>query len=203
MIVTVAEWEEVGPLTGDRVKTRKMRFSNVFEQALFLRNMVDRYRQSQQIRELAIDIVFHQRHLPPKAKAAHALAIGEWVQDNVIYVNEFPELFQTPLRTLRLGAGDCDDGTTLTCSLLESIGIPSRLVALELAQRRPASGRWMPWEQFSPAAWKHIFPAALVPMRGRQFELPLDWSLSIPVSRLTNPVALALRRGDRVRTMAV
>ena len=40
--------------------------------------------------------MFHEAGCQPKDKLAHALAIGEWVQKNITYVNELPETFQSP-----------------------------------------------------------------------------------------------------------
>jgi hypothetical protein len=51
-------------------------------------------------------------------------AIQKWVQDNIRYIFDprDVEYFQTPRRTMIDGAGDCDDLSILTSSLLESIG---------------------------------------------------------------------------------
>jgi len=177
--------------------TFNVSFSDLDEQLRFLRKMVSGpqvavkdsaghthmlgdFRSHPQIRELALRIL-KSGHVPQRDKKAQALAIGQWVQDNVYYVHELPERFQTPLETLRLGAGDCDDSTTLICSLLETVGIPSQLVCMQV-----------------DGQWKHIFPAAIMQQTGAL--LPLDSTVrDIPVTSVTNPCAWAQSRGKAVK----
>jgi len=174
--------------SGDRAKVWRLRTSNQAEQIAFLRRMVTTYRGHHAIRELATDIVFRQARARPKDKLAHALAIGEWVQQHVTYVNEGEETFQTPIRTLANGYGDCDDHTTLIGSLLESIGIPSEVVGLE----------------HDGKGFFHVFPRAKVRAAGRLIALPLDSTLDFPIRRVTSPIALAQRRhGPRLRALVL
>jgi hypothetical protein len=53
------------------------------------------------------------------------MAIGHWVGANVKYVSDPRglEYVASPLETLRVGAGDCDDFAVLIASLYESIGL--------------------------------------------------------------------------------
>jgi len=53
------------------------------------------------------------------------MAIGHWVGVNVKYVSDPNglEYVASPLETLRIGAGDCDDFAVLIASLYESIGL--------------------------------------------------------------------------------
>lgn len=62
--------------------------------------------------------------IPPHDYFGEIRAIQNWVQDNVRYVFDPREVeyFQTPRRTLKDKAGDCDDQAILMSSLLESIG---------------------------------------------------------------------------------
>jgi len=55
-----------------------------------------------------------------------ASALFHAVRRVVRFRGEFSETVQTPLVTLQLGAGDCDDHATLMVALLRSIGIPAR-----------------------------------------------------------------------------
>lgn len=175
------------PAAAGQVKVRRLRVASQPDQVAFLRAMVDRYRANQLVREKAIDIVFREARCAPKAKACHALAIGEWVQRNVTYVNEGIETFQTPVRTLTWRYGDCDDFTTLICSLLEAIGIRSELVALK-------------WR----GQFRHIFPRAVLPAAGGKLvRMPLDATLRQPVVELTNPIRLAVERGDHPETLVL
>ena len=187
---TLGSWESPnGP-------TFNVEFRDLDEQLRFLRRMVSGppvtvrdvagvahtigdYRSHPQIRELALTII-KERGARSRDKKGQAIAIGQWVQDNIYYVHEMPERFQTPIETLRLKAGDCDDSTVLIDSLLETIGIPSQLVCMQV-----------------DFAWKHIFPAAVM-QNGAL--LPLDSTMrDFPVDSVTNPTAWAMERGKRVR----
>jgi transglutaminase-like putative cysteine protease len=164
---------------GDTVTQRVLRCVSQPEQIRRLRDMVEQYSQTYAIRSRARDIVFRQWPTAPKDKRGQAIAIGEWVQRNITYVEEYPEVFQTPLHTVACGYGDCDDGNSLIGALLESIGIDCELWGLS-------------WRD----EYRHIFPVAVVPGPAR---LPLDWSLNYPVSYLTDPVRIAQERYGDVR----
>lgn len=58
--------------------------------------------------------------------------IHAFVRDRIRYVKDIRgvETLQTPEKTLEIGQGDCDDKSTLVASLLESIGHPTRFVAV-------------------------------------------------------------------------
>lgn len=171
--------------------TWNAQFQDLDEELRFLRKMVSGppvmvggvligdFRSNPVIRQKALDII-RARPVQPRDKKAQAIAIGQWVQDNIYYVHEMPERFQTPLETLRLMAGDCDDSTVLIASMLETIGIQSQLVCMSLN-----------------GVWKHIFPAALLPNGNL---LPLDSTMKdFPVNSVTNPCAWAQARGKSVK----
>lgn len=152
-------------------------FRDIDEQLTYLRKVVDEWRGSPLIRNLAVQIIKEQG-IAPKDKKAQAIAIGLHVQAAIYYVHELPERFQTPAETLRLAAGDCDDTTALVCALLESIGIPSALVCMKFDEQ-----------------WQHIFPAAWMEWGAL---LPLDTTLNASVAELQNPCAIAQARGKAV-----
>lgn len=81
------------------------------------------------IRELAFSLT---NHLPPKDWVGEVRAIHEFVRDRIRYVKDITdvETVAWPEYTLQKGAGDCDDKVVLAASLLESIGHPTRLVAI-------------------------------------------------------------------------
>lgn len=171
--------------------TFQVEFRDLDDQLRFLRRLISgpkmtingvtigEYRADPVIRDLAVRIL-QNSGAPARDKKAQALAIGQWVQDNVYYVHELPERFATPPEVLRAGAGDCDDGAPLVGSLLESIGIPSGLVCMNIN-----------------GAWSHIFPSAIM-KTGSQ--LPLDWTLrNFSVMEAKNPIAWAIERGKVVR----
>ena len=86
--------------------------------------------------------------LDPRDQVSHAQAIFDWVRDHVRFVRDpnSEELVQNPRWTLQYGFGDCDDITTLLCSLCESVGIPAEFITVSLAG-----------EQFD-----HVYAAALI-----------------------------------------
>lgn len=173
-------------VAGDVVTTRKVSFGSQEEQIRYLRSIVDEYRCVYAIRARARDIVFRQRGCAPKDKRGQALAIGSWVQDNVTYVEELPETFQTPTSTVAQGYGDCDDYVTLIGSLLESIGIDAELVALQ-------------WPDTDGEYYRHIYAVASFTERGSQVCLPLDATLGASVYELTNPIRVAQLAGRNLK----
>lgn len=185
---TLGSWDsENGP-------TFNVEFRDLDEQLRFLRKMISGpqvtlrdslgiphtigdFRTHPKIRELALKVI--KREAAPRDKKQQALAIGQWVQDNIYYVHEMPERFQTPIETLRLAAGDCDDSVQLVGSMLESVGIPSQLVCMRIN-----------------GVWKHIFCCAIMQSGAL---LPLDTTLKdYPVNSATNPTALTELRGNTV-----
>jgi hypothetical protein len=147
-----------------------------------LRKVVIDWRGRVWTRETAIGIV--RDECPSKQRMCQTMAIAEWVQARIYYVNELPETFQTPFRTVELGAGDCDDHAVLLAALLESIGIPVDLVAMKI-----------------DGIWRHIFAMAHVRLpSGRTVAIPLDTTLSSPVRSLKNPVLMAMQRGAKIDT---
>lgn len=59
-------------------------------------------------------------------------AIHRFVRDHIRYVKDVNgvETLHTPEKVLEFGQGDCDDKSVLVAALLESIGHPSRFVAI-------------------------------------------------------------------------
>jgi transglutaminase-like putative cysteine protease len=172
---------------GEVVTLRRATFGSQPEQIRFLRTLVDGYRTMNSIRQRARDVVFRQYGCKPKDHPQHALALGSWVHRNITYVQEIPEVFQTPITTLLQKYGDCDDFTTLICAMLESVGIESELVGMEWAG---ADG---------VRSFRHIFPVARVMRRGGLFKIPLDATICDPIEGNINPVAVAVAKGAKVR----
>lgn len=99
--------------------------------------LVRQYRKSLPIRTLALEIV---ADVPGhKNFSGEAAAIGHWVRDHIRYVRDINdvETIQTPLKTIDLGQGDCDDQSTLTASLLEAVGFQTRFLAIKTSAFGP------------------------------------------------------------------
>ena len=154
-----------------------VKFKNLDEELHYLRSLIERFRADPQIRQLALHAIRHYK-APMRDKAAQARACAQWARDNIMYVHELPERFQWPDETLRTRAGDCDDFTTLIGSMIESVGIPSAMVVMQI------NGQW-----------SHIFPAARMQPYGAL--LPLDATNKFPIS--VNPVKYSLDKGKKVR----
>jgi len=183
----------IGTFTSPNGPTWNVEFRDLDEQLRFLRKMVSgpavkmpngqligNYRADPVIRELAMTIIRNATGgARQKDKKGQALAIGQWVQDNIYYVHELPERFQTVHETLRTRAGDCDDTAQLVNSLLESIGIQSQYCCMQI-----------------DFVWKHIFPCAVMPNGAL---LPLDTTMDYSVDSVTNPAAWSEAKGKMVK----
>jgi transglutaminase-like putative cysteine protease len=82
---------------------------------------------NQKIRESALAILRGVNSFAEQARA-----IQQWVQHNIEYRRDPPdlELVQTPQVTLQWRAGDCDDQSTLVAALLQSTGHPTQFIAI-------------------------------------------------------------------------
>lgn len=116
------------------------------------------------IRELAASLI---RDLPQYDTAGAVRALHAFVRDHIRYTSDIRgvETLQTPRATLELRIGDCDDKSTLLAALLESIGRPTRFVAVGfgeggghshvLVEVRAGRSGWVPLETIKPveAGW--------------------------------------------------
>lgn len=82
-----------------------------------------------QVRQKAAGLV---QQCAQKSWACEVQSIFEYVRDQVRYVQDPSnvELIQTPVKTLEFMYGDCDDKSILLAALLESIGHPTRFIAV-------------------------------------------------------------------------
>lgn len=111
----------------------------------------------------------------PKDWKCEAVTAHAWVQNNIRYLRDITdtETVTTPEKTLELGAGDCDDQSILLASLLESIGHPTRFVAIG----------------FEPNIFSHVYVETLI---GTVW-VPLE--TTEPVEAGWSPDPLAIRAG--------
>jgi hypothetical protein len=114
------------------------------------------------VRQLAENIV---RDVREKSYIEEARAVQEYVRDHIRYTRDIrdTETVSTPEQTIARGLGDCDDKSLLTAALLESVGHPTRFVAVGrspgqfvhvLVETKIAS-RWIPVETTEqvPLGW--------------------------------------------------
>lgn len=180
----VLETRIVPDLAGDGPgwPEQSVSFRNLADEAAQLRRMVNRASGDLGLKAFTLRIIQDAGALS-RAELDQALAIGEWVQENIYYVHEGRETFQRPATTLRLRAGDCDDFAVLISSMLGTIGIREKMCILKI--------NGVP---------RHIFPVAVVNQDGETHRLTLDATLSLPdhpIRNLENPIALVRARGDR------
>lgn len=105
------------------------------------------------VRNHAIEIT---RSCPSKDFRCEIEAIYSWVDENIRFVRDINgvETLQTPARTLELAVGDCDDHVILLSALLESVGHPTRFVAVgfrpgefsHVLTETRLGGKWIPLE---------------------------------------------------------
>jgi hypothetical protein len=165
--------------SGPNGPTWSVEFKDLDEELRFLRKLIVKFRGNPVIRDLAIKII-NDTGVESRDKKLQALAIANWVKENIYYVHELPERFQFPDETLRSKAGDCDDFSTLIGSMLESIGIPSFLVAMNI------NGKW-----------SHIFCSARID----NGLLPLGSTNRFGVE--INPIKFAYEKGKTVMVKVV
>ena len=113
-------------------------------------------KKSMAVREKALRLT---AHLQPKDYYGEVCALHAFVRDEIKYMKD-PVDVQTPEASMRLKVGDCDDKAVLLCALLESIGHPTRLVAVG----------------FDPGIFEHVYLDTLV---GKQW---LSCETTEPVS---------------------
>ncbi len=120
--------------------------------------LVREWKKHYPIRQLALNLV---RSADQKDWMAEVERLHRYVRDRIRYVRDITqvETLATPMRVLQIGQGDCDDKATLLATLLESIGHPTRFVAVAVNGRpaychvyvetRARTG-WIPLETTEP-----------------------------------------------------
>lgn len=101
----------------------------VYQTLRIMRQFTRAGKRKMPVRELALSLV---RHNGSKDWIGEVKSLHEFVRDEIRYVRDINgvETVQTPEVTLEIGQGDCDDQSVLLASMLESIGHPTRFVAI-------------------------------------------------------------------------
>lgn len=122
--------------------------------------MVDKYTGHPMLVDLAAKLI-KRSDVPARDERALARVVQEFSQEHIKYFREYPERFQSPMRTLQWRIGDCDDKTILVASTLRSFRIPVRLKFLRL--RIPA-GTVLPTGEVISKNKRaaHVYPQALL-----------------------------------------
>ncbi len=117
--------------------------------------LVRRYKKAIPIRQLAFSIIDRVRG--HKNFGAQVRAIHRYMRNNIQFVKDVNgvETLATPIKTLEYRKGDCDDQAVLIATLLESIGHPTRFVAVKMSTFGPfvhvytetkIGAKWVPVE---------------------------------------------------------
>ena len=113
-----------------------------------MRAVTREYKKNMRVRERAGSLTksCEQKDYACEVKKLHA-----FVRDSIRYLGDINgvETIQTPDKTLEFGYGDCDDKSVLLASLLESIGHPTRFVAIG----------------FTPGVFEHVYVETLIGRR--------------------------------------
>lgn len=124
-----------------------------------MRDIVLATRKTMPVRELALNLI---RNVPGhKNWNGQIAALHRYVRDSIQYVRDVRnvETLQSPQKTLQYGQGDCDDKSILLSALLESIGHPTRFVAISVSPLGPyahvyvetkSGNKWIPLETTEP-----------------------------------------------------
>lgn len=125
-----------------------------------MRRIVRQWKKSPNLRQLTLDVI---DNVPGhKNFAGQVHRVHNYVKQNIAYVKDVNgvETVQTPEQTIRNRAGDCDDQSVLVAAMLESIGHPTRFVAIRMKPLGP---------------FVHVFVETLVGRRWLPVETTEDW----------------------------
>jgi hypothetical protein len=131
-----------------------------------MRSLIDAGVKNPDVNGLAINII-RQSGAPPHDEIAQAKAIFEWVLRNIYFVNDpvgvdqdgehtAKELPRPPEVTLQLGAGDCDCFVVLMCTMLQTIGIRTRIVTIACDPSDPSQFTHVYPEAFANGEWVSV-----------------------------------------------
>ncbi len=121
-----------------------------------MRALIERGKKDPDVRALAVSIL-HRAHVKAFDWMGEARAIYASVLRNMRFTRDVRDketLHEAPV-LIRMQAGDCDDFVILLCSLLESVGMRTRIVTVAGDPEDPAAfthvypevevgGRWIP-----------------------------------------------------------
>ena len=125
-----------------------------------MRRLVRAAKKTFPVRQTALSLV---QNIGQKNWHREVAEIWRFVNNNIRYVRDVNgvETLQTPEKTMEFGQGDCDDQSVLVASLLESIGHPTRFIAIG----------------FGPASYQHVFAETKVGNKWLPVETTEDWPL--------------------------
>ena len=112
-------------------------------------------------------------------------AIFMWVRDHIAYVNDpSGEYFQPPVKTLEVGAGDCDDQAILLAAMLGSIGFGPIIVILpeHVYVDLQVGEKQLPMDPTVPKAAFGTLSTSMVEHFKEKYELNVEDYLRVPIT---------------------
>src|SRR5690348_15235618 len=153
--------------------------AGVAQTIALMRRLIDSGVKNPRINALAVSIL-QQSGAPQHDPLAEARAIYSWMLANIRFVNDpvgvdqdgtinAKETLRTPETTLNIAAGDCDDFTVLMSTLLQSIGLSTRIITVASDPSDPSQfthvypevlidGEWIPVDAARPGAQFGLAP---------------------------------------------
>lgn len=124
--------------------------------------------------------------IPEKNNEREAKAIFDAVRRKIRYTSDIHgvDTYQKPAHTLALGSADCDDASTLLCSLMLSVGLPCRF---KVIKTKGASD------------WNHIFAQVGFPKAKPTNWVSMDASVPVPFGWQAPPSMVAAAKIFPVR----
>lgn len=126
-------------------------------------------------------------------------AVLSWVKQHIEFRGENAETLQSPVVTLQLGAGDCDDHSTLIAAMLRSLGYNVQFKTVATSRMAPGmfshvypivqdkrTGQWVPLDSTVPTSFAGWEP----PMIFRQQTYPMPRLGDDVWSAVTNPTGI-------------
>ncbi len=106
--------------------------------------------------------------VPEKDNAAEMRALFRAVRDNVRYTSDIlgVDSYQLPSHTLKLRTADCDDYSSLSCALANSVGLPCRFKVIKTK---------------GAPEWNHIYAQIGFPRRNPTKWISFDASVEMPL----------------------
>lgn len=125
-------------------------------------DLVRVYKANASIRQLAVQLLGSVNGNAKNYKA-QIQRLFNFVQTRIGYVRDIRgvETIQTPLYTLDIGSGDCDDKSVLLATLIECIGHPTRFLAMGFA---PENYCHVICEVYINGCWVSLDPTENRPM---------------------------------------
>ena len=120
-----------------------------------IKDIIESYGRDPRVATKCIQIL-RQANVAPRDYVRQAKVLLDWVQHKIYYVNEPGERLQSPMYTLKVGYGDCDDMVIVLCSFFEAIKLPWKLVLSGAS--KTGKKRYIHGERFKrDAAYSHIY----------------------------------------------